>query len=903
MNRRIHLKKLKNIYKKSYVFNIMEISNKYNPIKVKKYEKKIHDYLTKYRVGQGSNIKYTHVSMGDTFVGKFLLDNNTCKEFNELYAEAIENGAQFNIAEKPKTYGPILIDIDLEILKEDYVEGTRLYDENMYFEIINMYRKVLLNFLDLDSKELIASLFEKPNPTMKPTTVKDGFHIIFHNITAHNKLRHLVRYYVVRELKDNPIFSKFTKDINDIIDKAVVDRNCWCMPGSKKKDGYLYELTNIYDKHNEIVESNKIKNNKNTLLKCYSLQDEIRCEEEMSVYLSEDMFDEIEDEYSQFCEKQTNINTVQVFISEDKEDLIRKATFLVSLLSDDRNDSYESWLRLGWALHNIDYSLLNVWIEFSRRSPKFKDGECEQKWNLMRNEGLTIRSLMYWAEEDNYQKYHEFMATEFSYTLNKSLDGSTYNIAKALYAKYMDRFVCANIKDNVWYEFVNHRWILVEEGYTLRKEISENFVNEYHKLIAKYAQINIELSGDSKEENTKKTGKIIKITQQLMNISFKDKIIREAKDLFFDNEFIKKLDENYDIIGFNNGVYDLVNNEFRNGRPDDYISKNCGVDYYVYNPHNPYAEKMHKFFKEILPNEAVRKYTLVTLATCVAGHNKEEKCRIFTGSGSNGKSLLFSLVQAALGDYYISCPITIITRKRNSSNAASPELERIKGARCGCFQETDNDEKLNVGILKEITGNDSFMVRALYSKPIEIKPQIKFFLACNQLPEVPSTDGGVWRRLRVVNFSSKFVEKPIKSNEFLIDNNLKSKIKEWAPLFASYLIHLYINEYKKMDILIEPDEVKLSTESYKAENDPFSEYYGARIMKTDNPKDSINIKTIYDDFKNWYKSTRDVSKTPPQLELVKFLVEKMGEMKNNKWKGYTFKNNYSDDDESVIGTV
>jgi phage/plasmid-associated DNA primase len=90
---------------------------------------------------------------------------------------------------------------------------------------------------------------------------------------------------------------------------------------------------------------------------------------------------------------------------------------------------------------------------------------------------------------------------------------------------------------------------------------------------------------------------------------------------------------------------------------------------------------MFKFFKEILPIESVRNHMMLALSSCVSGHNKDEKLRITTGSGGNGKSLLFSLVQQALGDYYISCPITIITRKRNSSNSASPELLRMKGVR------------------------------------------------------------------------------------------------------------------------------------------------------------------------------------------------------------------------------
>jgi P4 family phage/plasmid primase-like protien len=885
----------------------MEILNKQNPNKIQKYQRNIESYLNKTKVGTGSNIKYTHVSMGD-FAGKFMLDKKQIKEFNKLYAEAIEYGVIFNIAEKPKDYGPLLIDIDLELPIEDYNEKERLYNDDMIYEIINTYREVILEYLDLNSNELLASIFEKDNPTMKLSTVKDGFHVIFHALIVHYKLRHIIRSKVVKKLENNSLFSKFIKPINDIIDKAVVNTNCWLLPGSKKKDGYLYRLKTIVDDSNNYIDITETINNKYKLIKLYSLQNKIYCEANASTFNENITSELIDEEFSKINEKRYNINnnTFNIEISKNKEDEVRKAKILVSMLSDERNNTYDDWIKLGWSLHNIDNSLLETWIEFSRKSSKFKEGDCESRWFQMRNDGLTIRSLMYWAEEDNYQKYHEFIKQEFAEILNKSLDGSTYYIAKALYSKYIERFVCSSIKNNLWYEFKNHRWVEVPDGYTLKKELSESFVNEYSLLVSKYSKKSINLEGSDKQEIQKKITIIQNIVNKLMDISFKERIMKEATILFFDPEFEKKLDENYELIGFNNGIYDLLNEEFREGRPDDFITKNTGVDYYQFNKSNPYYSKMFKFFEEILPNESVRTYMLMSLATCVAGHNKEEKCRIVTGSGSNGKSLLFSLVQLSLGNYYVSCPITIITRKRNSSNSASPELLRIKGARCGCFQETDDDEKLNIGILKEITGNDSFMVRGLFKDPIEIKPQIKFFIACNKKPRVESADGGIWRRLREVEFNSKFVENPVKINEYLIDNTLKEKVKDWAPLFASYLIHLYVTEYKKLSVLTEPDEVKMSTDKYKSENDPFTEFYITKIIHTKNKKDSINNVTIYNDFKIWYKGSREVSRLPPQLEFTKFMVEKLGEPKFNKWKGYKYNSNEEveksddDDDDEII---
>jgi P4 family phage/plasmid primase-like protien len=400
-----------------------------------------------------------------------------------------------------------------------------------------------------------------------------------------------------------------------------------------------------------------------------------------------------------------------------------------------------------------------------------------------------------------------------------------------------------------------------------------------------------------KEEAQIKASRTQKIVEKLKDISFKDKIMKECEVLFFDPEFENKLDENYDLIGYSNGVYDLANEEFRDGKPDDYIFKCTNVDYYQFNMKNPFSSKMLKFFEEILPNEDVRKYLLLSLSTCVSGYNKEEKLIIASGSGSNGKSLLFSLVQLALGDYYISCPITIITRKRNSSNQASPELLRIKGARCGCFQETDNNDELNVGIMKEITGNDSFMVRGLYSEPVEVKPQIKFFLACNETPQIKKIDGGTLRRLVNILFGSKFVDSPKKSNEFLIDNMLKQKIQEWGSIFSSYLIYLYVTEYKKLSTLKVPEDVKMSTNMYIMENDHFTEFFINKLEFTENKKDTISIKTMYEEFKLWFKDYHEGANLPKQSELNKFLTEKIGEAKSGKWKFYKIKVNPTKDKE------
>ena len=146
-------------------------------------------------------------------------------------------------------------------------------------------------------------------------------------------------------------------------------------------------------------------------------------------------------------------------VTEDTLEEIEKAMVLVDMLHIKRSNSYNDWIRVGWVLHNINDTLLNKWIEFSKRSKKFKNGECENEWDKMRSDGLTIRSLCLWAKEDNPEEFKKYYKELFDKLLKKNDVNNTFMIAKALYYQYTDRFICTDTsKDSSWYEFKNHRW-------------------------------------------------------------------------------------------------------------------------------------------------------------------------------------------------------------------------------------------------------------------------------------------------------------------------------------------------------------------------------------------------------------------------------------------------------------
>jgi P4 family phage/plasmid primase-like protien len=316
--------------------------------------------------------------------------------------------------------------------------------------------------------------------------------------------------------------------------------------------------------------------------------------------------------------------------------------------------------------------------------------------------------------------------------------------------------------------------------------------------------------------------------------------------------------EPFNLIVFKNGVYDLKLHIFREGMPDDYISLSTDKYYIPYNNISPEIEEINNFFAKLFINVNLRNYVLDILACAIDGSISQERFYIFTGEGSNGKSRLLEFIQKTVGEYYATLPISLLTQKRAASNSAQGEVERTKGRRFAVLQEPGNDDKINIGYMKELSGNDRILTRGLYKDPYEFKPQFKMILACNELPEVPSDDGGTWRRIRVIEFASKFCENPDpkKPNEFCMDVQLNEKLEVCTDIFLSMLIerHKTINPNK----INEPREVINATQKYKNNNDIIGQYITDNIIIDPTCKEKIGIMDIFNDFKQW--SNKNVSK-------------------------------------------
>jgi P4 family phage/plasmid primase-like protien len=225
-----------------------------------------------------------------------------------------------------------------------------------------------------------------------------------------------------------------------------------------------------------------------------------------------------------------------------------------------------------------------------------------------------------------------------------------------------------------------------------------------------------------------------------------------------------------------------------------------------------------------------------------------------------------------------------LTRKRGTG--ATPEVAETKGKRFVSFQEPEREDKIQVGFMKELTGGDKINTRKLYKSPIEFRPQFKTILCCNDLPEIPSNDGGTWRRIRVVDFPSKFVDDPKESNEFKKDTEIPEKLKNWAPYFISLLIEMYAKFVKEG--LKEPESVIKYTKDYQRRSDVYLDYIEENILETNDDSDILMFSALYNHFKQWHMEY--YNEKPSKVLFKEYMERKYGKCikRPERWKKLKF---------------
>lgn len=864
-----------------------------------------------------SGVFHSHVSMSG-FKGKFMINRESLEKFWGIYCNLIQTeNPVVSLAENSQhKYIPVLVDIDLKYRDDNKIVSS-LYNEEQLKSVVEVYQSVLRQIVEnCEPNDLLCVVLEKElyhEEKNETVFIKNGFHLHFPYLFLDKESQevHLIPRVQIA-LKEMNIFKNITDDSSVVVDKFCC-KVPWLLYGSRKNEtAKPYKLTRIYDeKMKEIsiekaFKHYKIYDDKDNLIDMNGNY-EFYLPRILSVLpfgrqtkdLKRGLISPLKEKIKNDKKSKSVSNHKRLGVAESLE----IARQLLPMLNDSRADDRNTWMTIGWVLFNIsdgNSEGFDLWCDFSSRcADKFDENTCVYQWERMIKRDLGLGTLKYYAKIDNEEQYSAFKTERSKKHIEASLEGSHNDIAKALFEEYNDQFICSSVKGKTWYQFINHHWDEIEEGVFLREKISE-------KIVGKYTSVAKKLYDDLKDCDDKVsqsfiTAKIKQINKMITNLKsapYKSNVMKEAADVFYESRFRDKLDTDPTLICFKNGVFDLKTYSLRPGRPEDYLSKSLPINYVeTFTEADERVQEVYTFLEQVFPDKSVRKYFMDVSSDVFLGGNPEKIVVFWTGEGNNAKSVTQTLFERMLGHFAIKLNTTVITGKKPSPGAAYADLARAGGGVRWCvLEEPDGDESIGIGVLKILTGNDSYYARDLWERGKdgrEITPMFKLVFICNKLPKIRYADKAIWNRVRVIPFESTFCkegddipdtyEEQLLRKRFPMDKKFTSKLPRMTEAFAWVL--LQHNKKIQNQPRTEPEKVRIATELYKKQNDIYRQFIEECIVEA--KEGIITLMELYSSFKNWYKESMPGHQLPVKQEIEDYFSKVWGTPEyGKKWIGY-----------------
>jgi hypothetical protein len=435
--------------------------------------------------------------------------------------------------------------------------------------------------------------------------------------------------------------------------------------------------------------------------------------------------------------------------------------------------------------------------------------------------------------------------------------GKSYNewydelSCKRLADKYLEEFndYIIKYKNNI-YVYYENRWYDEtdkQKQYKITIYISEKLYNVIKNNIIK----DISLTTEEKESLLKilrsNTCTISKMNDMIKHIISK---ARTTETDFNNNPF---------LLGFENGVFDLLNGIFRDYRFDDYITMSTNYNYnkpdYSIETNQKLKEELISILETIQPDPECRKLYLQSLASGLDGR-PYQKLFLFNGQGGNGKGLTGSLMDTILGSYYHQ-PSNGILKDVEKPNTPSPDMINLKNKRYINFKEVAGE--IRVAVLRNLTGGGKFTGRFLNQNPETFFMSATFVMEFNTSPEFDGKPQRAdYRRLLDLNFPINFTDDKSKidktiggilykqSNTYYETPEFLESIKY---IFLDHLLDIYkesLNGVAGIEFLI-PESIRKRTEIFIENQNLFQKIFNELWQKVDvnlNNKADIKDKTV-----------------------------------------------------------
>lgn len=384
-----------------------------------------------------------------------------------------------------------------------------------------------------------------------------------------------------------------------------------------------------------------------------------------------------------------------------------------------------------------------------------------------------------------------------------------------------------NITSKTYMAYIGTKWVQ-DTG----NMIADSYAKMFARAIARYA---IEHEEAPKE--------FIRAAQSYGDYNKRRILIIDARSY---NPISKDdLDKYPYLLNCLNGVLDLNSMKLLPHDPKLLLSKQAN---FIYDP-SARSDLFIQFMDEIMNGDKEKiKYIQILLGSSMLGENPAEEFHLFYGiTTRNGKSTLLGVVEFLFGDYACSInPESLAQAKDASGRTASGDIARLDGIRFLHCSELPKRMKLNVELIKKMTGGDVLTARHLYEREFSFVPVFNLFVNTNYLPIVLDNSLFTSGRVKIVTFDRHF--EPHEQ-----DLKLKSKLRSPENLsgIANWLLEGLKMYHEQGDRYIVPDSVLAATADYMDKSDKLQTFLDDQMTKEEDG--CVSAKALYDAYAQWCK--------------------------------------------------
>ena len=181
-------------------------------------------------------------------------------------------------------------------------------------------------------------------------------------------------------------------------------------------------------------------------------------------------------------------------------------------------------------------------------------------------------------------------------------------------------------------------------------------------------------------------------------------------------------------------------------------------------------------------------FVQMAAALSLSGTVAEEYLFFAYGSGRNGKTTFFTVLEKMFGEYHKTVDSSVLmSSKLDKSNSNMAAIAQLKGIRFATANEMEEKCSFSDKEVKLLSSRDKIVGRLLYSNPSEFTPSHKLWVRSNHKPTFNIDDAGLKRRIVLIPFRYAIPEKDQQERfeDFLLKE--KSGILNW--LMEGWLLY------------------------------------------------------------------------------------------------------------------